>query len=355
MIVFRLLRIIAGVGGPIAHERQRFVDLGWTPAAAVPTESAGSAIAVMAGSRNLLAAVSIPRIIFRPWVSFLTIENCILRLCFRNRLALPRGNGLVPSTSAECGSGLSPRRFSARGDQSSSQFPSACLLAFSSHGDTAGVSPTIWHRADLDDLGRFESFRAFRQQRSTEKESATEATPAPVSVTETPDAILEKAHGALNDELAAQILDEIADRSPAFFEKIVLDLMKAMGYGGWGEAAGRLTGAGADEGIDGLIHEDRLGLETIYLQAKRWAGSVGRPDIHKFVGALHGRRARKGVFMTTSTFTREAIDYAGQIDTKIVLVDGRTLARLMILHDVGCSPAQTFVVKKLDSDSFVEE
>jgi len=148
---------------------------------------------------------------------------------------------------------------------------------------------------------------------------------------------------------------EIADRSPAFFEKIVLDLMKAMGYGGWGEAAGRLTGAGADEGIDGLIHQDRLGLETIYLQAKRWAGSVGRPDIHKFVGALHGRRARKGVFMTTSTFTREAIDYAGQIDTKIVLVDGRTLARLMILHDVGCSPAQTYVVKKLDSDYFVEE
>ena len=208
---------------------------------------------------------------------------------------------------------------------------------------------------DLDYLDRFESFRAFRQQRSTEEAPATEAAPEPVSVEETPDAILEKAHGALNDELAAQILDEIADRSPAFFEKIVLDLMKAMGYGGWGEAAGRLTGAGADEGIDGLIHEDRLGLETIYLQAKRWAGSVGRPDIHKFVGALHGRRARKGVFMTTSTFTREAIDDAGQIDTKIVLVDGRTLARLMILHDVGCSPAQTYVVKKLDSDYFVEE
>ena len=208
---------------------------------------------------------------------------------------------------------------------------------------------------DLEYLGQFESYRAFRQQRSADDGGTNEPDPSPVSVTETPDAILEKAHGALNDELAAQILDEIADRSPAFFEKIVLDLMKAMGYGGWGEAAGRLTGAGADEGIDGLIHEDRLGLETIYLQAKRWAGSVGRPDIHKFVGALHGRRARKGVFMTTSTFTREAIDYAGQIDTKIVLVDGRTLARLMILHDVGCSPAQTYVVKKLDSDYFVEE
>ena len=95
--------------------------------------------------------------------------------------------------------------------------------------------------------------------------------------------------------------------------------MKAMGYGGWGDAAGRLTSPGADEGIDGLIHEDRLGLDTIYLQAKRWRDPVGRPEIHKFVGALHGRRARKGVFVTTSTFTREAIDYAAQIDTKIVL------------------------------------
>jgi len=116
---------------------------------------------------------------------------------------------------------------------------------------------------DLEYLGQFESYRAFQQQRSTDDGGTNEPAPEPVSVEETPDAILEKAHGALNDELAAQILDEIADRSPAFFEKIVLDLMKAMGYGGWGESAGRLTGAGADEGIDGLIHEDRLGLETI--------------------------------------------------------------------------------------------
>ena len=208
---------------------------------------------------------------------------------------------------------------------------------------------------DLEYLNRFESFRTFRQQRSGDDGSAAEAEPSPVAASETPDAILEKAHAALNDELAAQLLDEIADRTPAFFEKVVLDLMKAMGYGGWGDAAGRLTGAGADEGIDGLIHEDRLGLETIYLQAKRWENPVGRPEIHKFVGALHGRRARKGVFVTTSTFTRDAADYAAQIDTKIVLIDGRSLARLMILHDVGCAPAQAFVVKKLDSDYFVEE
>jgi restriction system protein len=214
------------------------------------------------------------------------------------------------------------------------------------------TNPTALDVAFLD---HYESYRAFRQLRSTDDDSPPEAAALPAVSDETPEVVLDKALKAINNELAAQLLDEIADRSPAFFEKIVLDLMKAMGYGGWGEAAGRLTGAGADEGIDGLIHEDRLGLDTIYLQAKRWGNTVGRPEIHKFVGALHGRRARKGVFMTTSTFTREAIEYAEQIETKIVLIDGQKLARLMILHDVGCSPAQTYVVKKLDSDYFLEE
>ena len=209
---------------------------------------------------------------------------------------------------------------------------------------------------DLDYLDRFESFRAFRQQRTAGEEASAETAAEPVSVTETPDAILEKAYKALNNELAAQLLEEIVDRSPVFFERVVLNLMNAMGYGFGGEAACRLTGAGADEGIDGVIHEDRLGLETIYLQAKRWTDKiVGRPEIHKFVGALHGLRARKGVFVTTSDFTREAREYASQIDTKIVLIDGRRLADLMILHDVGCSHSQTFIVRKLDSDYFVEE
>jgi restriction system protein len=208
---------------------------------------------------------------------------------------------------------------------------------------------------DVAFLDRYEAYREFRHRRASGDGDAGSPEPPTETSTETPEAVLERAHETLNDELAAELLDEIADRTPAFFEKVVLDLMKAMGYGGWGDASGRLTSAGADEGIDGLIHEDRLGLETIYLQAKRWRDSVGRPEIHKFVGALHGRRARKGVFVTTSTFTREAVDYAAQIDTKVVLVDGRTLARLMILHNVGCAPAQTFVVKKLDSDYFLEE
>jgi restriction system protein len=208
---------------------------------------------------------------------------------------------------------------------------------------------------DVAFLDRYEPYREFRHRRTADDGATDQPEPPADTSTETPEAVLERAHETLNDELAAQLLDEIADHTPAFFEKIVLDLMKAMGYGGWGDAAGRLTSAGADEGIDGIIHEDRLGLDAIYLQAKRWQGPVGRPEIHKFVGALHGRRARKGVFVTTSTFTREAVDYAAQIDTKIVLVDGRTLARLMILHDVGCAPAQTFVVKKLDSDYFIDQ
>ncbi len=125
-------------------------------------------------------------------------------------------------------------------------------------------------------LDRFESFRKFREARTTDDGTREAAEPQPA--VETPDAVLEKAHEALNDELAAQLLDEIADRSPLFFEKVVLDLMRAMGYGGWGDPAGRLTGKGADEGIDGIIHEDRLGLDTIYLQAKRWEHPVGRPQ-----------------------------------------------------------------------------
>ena len=208
---------------------------------------------------------------------------------------------------------------------------------------------------DVAFLDQYESYRDFRQVRSTGDDSPPEAAGLPAVSDETPEVVLDKALKALNKELAAQLLDEIADRSPTFLERVVLDLMRAMGYGGRDRTAGRLTGAGADAGIDGIIDEDCLGLDSIYLQAKRWDDPVGRPEIHKFVGALHGCRARKGVFVTTSKFTTEAYEYAKQIETKVVLIDGQELARLMILYNVGCSPAQTFIVKKLDSDYFIEE
>jgi len=208
--------------------------------------------------------------------------------------------------------------------------------------------PTV---IDIAFLSQFDGFDDFRS-RSPEQPDAAVTVPAGA---ETPEEQLQSAHQRLCDELADRLLDQIGEMSPEFFEKLVLDLMLAMGYGGSREESGSLTQSGADEGIDGIINEDQLGLDTIYLQAKRWQNTVGRPEIHKFVGALHGRRARKGVFLTTSTFSRDAIEYASQIDTKVVLIDGQHLARLMIKHDVGCSPSQTFVVKKMDSDYFTDE
>jgi len=208
--------------------------------------------------------------------------------------------------------------------------------------------PTV---IDIAFLSQFDGFDDFRS-RSPEQPDAAVTVPAGA---ETPEEQLQSAHQRLCDELADRLLDQIGEMSPEFFEKLVLDLMLAMGYGGSREESGSLTQSGADEGIDGIINEDQLGLETIYLQAKRWQNTVGRPEIHKFVGALHGRRARKGVFLTTSTFSRDAIEYASQIDTKVVLIDGQHLAQLMIKHDVGCSPSQTFVVKKMDSDYFTDE
>jgi restriction system protein len=127
-----------------------------------------------------------------------------------------------------------------------------------------------------------------------------------------------------------------------------------MGYGGSRRDAGERIGQTGDGGIDGIIKEDRLGLDTIFIQAKRWQGSVGRPEIQKFVGALQGQRAKKGVFITTSSYTAEASDYATRIDTKVVLIDGKQLAGLMIDFDVGVAPAATYVVKRIDSDYFEE-
>jgi len=140
-----------------------------------------------------------------------------------------------------------------------------------------------------------------------------------------------------------------------FFERLVVDLLLKMGYGGSFKDAGAAIGKSGDGGIDGIIKEDKLGLDTIYIQAKRWEGSVGRPEIQKFMGALAGNRAKKGVFITTSSFSPDAKTYANSIETKIVLIGGKQLAELMIEHDVGVSSASIFAVKKIDADYFVED
>ena len=154
--------------------------------------------------------------------------------------------------------------------------------------------------------------------------------------------------------MAEELLQKILTCSPAFFEHLVVELLVKMGYGGSRKDAGERVGQSGDGGIDGIIKEDRLGLDTIYIQAKRWQGTVGRPEIQKFVGALSGQRAKKGVFITTSRFTADAMEYASLIETKVVLIDGGKLASLMIDFDVGVSTQATYVIKKIDSDYFEE-
>ncbi|MBN1660977.1 MAG: restriction endonuclease, partial [Anaerolineae bacterium] len=171
---------------------------------------------------------------------------------------------------------------------------------------------------------------------------------------QTPEEEIEAAHQRLDEGLAEQLLITVKGCSPRFFESLVIDLLVKMGYGGTRKDAGRAIGRTGDGGIDGIINEDRLGLDIVYVQAKRWQGTVGRPDIQSFVGALHGQHARKGVFITTSDFSQSARSYASTIDSKIILIDGQTLARLMIDYNVGVSPVATYELKRIDLDYFEE-
>lgn len=212
---------------------------------------------------------------------------------------------------------------------------------------------------DNEYLERFEGFRNFKARSRTNSDSdAEEQTPATASPkaqpSEPPDEALENAYTSLRQAVEEELSDTIKRVSPAFFEEIVIDVLVRMGYGGNRIEAARAIGRSGDDGIDGVIDEDRLGLDSIYVQAKRWEASVGRPEIQKFAGALQGQRATKGIFITTSTFTREAEDYAQRIGTRIVLIDGRRLATLMFEHDVGVSPKRSYVVKELDGDYFEE-
>ena len=171
----------------------------------------------------------------------------------------------------------------------------------------------------------------------------------------TPEDALASAYKKLQSTLESEILGAVKESSPSFFERLVVDVLVKMGYGGNRQDAGKALGKSGDGGIDGIINEDRLGLDVIYIQAKRWEGTVSRPEIQKFAGALQGKRARKGVFITTSSFTREAREYAFMIDSKIILIDGEHLARLMAEYNVGVSTVGIYEVKKLDSDYFDNE
>lgn len=202
-------------------------------------------------------------------------------------------------------------------------------------------------------LRRFEEFCEF-QNTNTTNDSA--ATTDEVDSNQTPTEAIEAAHKALNNDLASDVLDAIKSQSPQFFESLVVKLMQAMGYGGWSHESSQATQYTADGGIDGIINEDPLGLETIYLQAKRYTdNAIGRPDIQAFVGALEMRRARKGVFITTSRFSKDALEYVSMIEKKVVLIDGKQLASLMIKHNLGVSVKQIYQVKTIDTDYFLED
>jgi restriction system protein len=169
-----------------------------------------------------------------------------------------------------------------------------------------------------------------------------------------PGETLETSYQKLRRELAQEILELVHNCSPRFFEQLVVDLLVSMGYGGSRKDAGQAVGQSGDGGIDGIIKEDKLGLDVVYIQAKRWTGTVGRPVVQAFAGSLDGFRARKGVLITTSQFTRDAHDYVSRIEKKIVLIDGEQLAQLMIDHDIGVTEIARYVVKKIDTDYFDE-
>jgi restriction system protein len=197
----------------------------------------------------------------------------------------------------------------------------------------------------LEKFPEFVQFKSIRKEKSESEESE-------LSLGQTPHEALEAAYERLRSELAAEILSNIKTSDPTLFESIVVELLVKMGYGGSRKDAGRAIGRSGDEGIDGIIKEDHLGLDNIYIQAKRWEATIGRPEIQKFAGALQGQRARKGIFMTTSDFTKEALDFVSRVDAKIILIDGRTLSRLMIDFGVGVTTVASYDIKKLDSDRF---
>lgn len=210
------------------------------------------------------------------------------------------------------------------------------------------------NRIDVSVLNQFEEFRQFHSGRKIGSNKEKDSNEAEVRK-ETSEELLEESYRSIRRDLAAEILEAIKSNSPEFFESLVVDLMLALGYGGSKEDAGQTIGQSGDEGIDGIIKEDKLGLDIIFLQAKRWEGAVHRPEIQKFVGALHGQRAKKGVFITTGKFSNGAIEYVKNIDPKVILIDGVKLANYMIDLGIGVYTKSNFEIKRMDSDYFIEE
>lgn len=246
---------------------------------------------------------------------------------FTNRIAWARAHLLMACLLSKTGRGSF--RITRRGQEVLASNPSSINMRF---------------------LQQFPEYNAARN-----KEAKPEVhDDAPGADTASPQERIATAFKELNESLTAELRAKLASVDPFRFEQVVLDLLVAMGYGGSKTEAAQVTQRTADEGIDGLINEDRLGLEVIYVQAKRWKHKLGRPEIQNFVGAIAGKKAGKGIFITTSNFHDNAREYAASLHQKLVLIDGRRLAELMIEHNIGVAPEQPYIIKKIDSDYFEE-
>jgi restriction system protein len=204
----------------------------------------------------------------------------------------------------------------------------------------------------LRQYSEFLEFQNLKQDNGTTEDTDIQLEISP----QTPEEILDNSYQSIRKSLAQELLDKIQHLSSSFFERLVVELLVKMGYGGSMKEAGKIIGKSGDEGIDGTIKEDKLGLDIIYIQAKKWqpGNTVGRPEIHRFVGALAGQGAKKGIFITTSAFTKEAKTFTPRNETKIVLIDGIQLAQLMIDYNLGVTVQHTYEIKKIDTDYFEE-
>lgn len=204
-------------------------------------------------------------------------------------------------------------------------------------------------------LTRYDDFVEFRSIKKDKQDNGHLLQTQLVNNTDqTPEESLEYAYQKLHSELSKELLDIVKSCSPEFFEKLVIDLLITMGYGGSRKEAGQAMGKSGDGGIDGIINEDKLGLDVIYLQAKRWDNAVPVKEIRDFTGALASKKARKGIFITTSSFPNSVYEFVGQVEYKIILIDGERLANLMIEHGIGLSTVNSYHVKTIDSDYFEE-
>ena len=204
------------------------------------------------------------------------------------------------------------------------------------------------------DLMKYPAFAAYASSKNISTQTTSPTSDNPHISELTPTEQLEQAHETISNDLAADLLSKVMEQTPTFFEHLVVDLLVKMGYGGSNSDAARVTQLTNDEGIDGIIYEDKLGLDKIYLQAKRWTNPVGRPVIQQFAGALVGQNASKGVFITTSSYSKEARNYVAGLHQKIVLIDGSELAKYMIEYNVGVSVKKVYEVKRIDNDYFEE-